>query len=34
VQDTAAAIIVLMVIVLLANGTAILLRNRFDKKRA
>ncbi len=32
--NTAAAIIVLMVIVLLANGTAIFLRNRYDKKRA
>ncbi|MGH8992660.1 MAG: phosphate ABC transporter permease PstA [Acidimicrobiia bacterium] len=32
--NTAAAILVLMVIVLLANGTAIFLRNRYDKKRA
>ena len=30
--NTAAAILVLMVIVLLANGTAIFLRNRYDKK--
>jgi phosphate transport system permease protein len=32
--NTAAAILVLMVIVLLANGAAIFLRNRYDKKRA
>ena len=32
-HNTAAAIIVLMVIVLLANSVAILLRNRFEKKR-
>ena len=31
--NTAAAIIVLMAIVLVANGTAILLRNRYDKRR-
>ena len=31
--NTAAAILVLMVIVLLANGTAIFLRNKFEKKR-
>ncbi|MGH9042872.1 MAG: phosphate ABC transporter permease PstA [Acidimicrobiia bacterium] len=31
--NTAAAIIILMAIVLLANGTAILLRNRYDKRR-
>ena len=34
VQNTAAAILVLMAIVLLANGAAIYLRNRFEKKRA
>jgi phosphate transport system permease protein len=33
VQNTAAAILVLMAIVLVANGAAILLRNRYDKKR-
>ena len=33
VANTAAAIIVLMVIVLLANTAAILLRNRFEKRR-
>jgi phosphate transport system permease protein len=32
--NTAAAILVLMAIVLVANGAAILLRNRYDKKRA
>jgi phosphate transport system permease protein len=32
--NTAAAIIVLMALVLVANGAAILLRNRYDKKRA
>jgi phosphate transport system permease protein len=32
-DNTAAAIIVLMAIVLVANGTAILLRNRYDKRR-
>ena len=32
--NTAAAILVLMAIVLLANGAAIYLRNRFEKKRA
>jgi phosphate transport system permease protein len=32
-ENTAAAIIVLMIIVLVANGTAILLRNRYDKRR-
>jgi phosphate transport system permease protein len=32
-ENTAAAIIVLMVIVLIGNGTAILLRNRYDKRR-
>lgn len=32
--NTAAAILVLMVVVLLANGAAIYLRNRFEKKRA
>jgi phosphate transport system permease protein len=32
-QNTAAAIIVLMAIVLVANSVAILLRNRFEKKR-
>ena len=31
--NTAAAIIILMAIVLLANGAAILLRNRYEKKR-
>ena len=31
--NTAAAIMVLMVIVLIANGTAIILRNRFEAKR-
>ena len=31
--NTAAAILVLMVIVLIANGTAIVLRNRFERKR-
>lgn len=33
-SNTAAAIIVLMVIVMLANLTAILLRNRYEKKRS
>jgi phosphate transport system permease protein len=33
VQNTAAAILVLMAIVLVFNGAAILLRNRYDKKR-
>jgi phosphate transport system permease protein len=32
-ENTAAAIIVLMVIVLVANTAAILLRNRYEKKR-
>lgn len=32
-QATAAAIVVLLVLVLMANATAILLRNRFEKKR-
>ena len=32
-QATAAAIVVLLVVVLLANSVAILLRNRFEKKR-
>jgi phosphate transport system permease protein len=32
--NTAAAILVLMAIVLLANGAAIFLRNRYDKKRS
>jgi phosphate transport system permease protein len=31
---TAAAIVVLLAVVLLANTAAILLRNRFEKKRA
>jgi phosphate transport system permease protein len=31
--NTAAAILILMVIVLLANGTAIFLRNRYERKR-
>ena len=34
VENTAAAIIVLLVVVLLANAAAILLRNRFENKRA
>ncbi|MDH4169711.1 MAG: phosphate ABC transporter permease PstA [Acidimicrobiia bacterium] len=34
VENTAAAIIVLLVVVLLANAVAILLRNRFENKRA
>jgi len=34
VENTAAAIIVLLVVVLIANTGAILLRNRFEKKRA
>ena len=32
-KDTAAAIIVLLVIVLFANATAVLLRNRYEKRR-
>lgn len=32
-KDTAAAIIVLLVIVLIANAAAVLLRNKFEKKR-
>jgi phosphate transport system permease protein len=32
-EDTAAAIIVLLVIVLFANAAAVLLRNRYEKKR-
>ena len=32
-SNTAAAIVVLLALVLMANATAILLRNRYEKKR-